>query len=99
MNNPMERATAMARFLRAAERIRSAAGLRVQGGEVAEGHGRADGGPWPRVAAAHHQGAGVAGRVQPFDDAAVVAEHPGVLVRAQPALGAEVARDDLEGVE
>lgn len=71
----------------------------VVGGDVAEGHRGADGGAGPGVAVAHDGGAGVAGRVQAGDDGAVVAQHPGVRVGDQAALGAEVAGDDAERVE
>ncbi len=68
-------------------------------GDVAERHGRADRGARARVAVAHHRRARVARRVQPRDRGAVLAEHPGAGVGAQPALGAQVAGHDPGRVE
>src|SRR5215203_342533 len=74
-------------------------GGEVQGGDVAEGHRGADGGPGAGVAVPHHGGAGVPGRVQADDRGAVRAQDPGPFVGAQPALGAQIAGDQLGGVE
>jgi hypothetical protein len=65
------------------------------GHDTATAQGRAG----ARVATAHHRGAGVAGRVQPGDRRAVVAQHPGPLVGAQPTLRPQVAGHQRERQE
>ena len=55
----------------------------VPGRDVAERHGRADGGPGPGIAAAHDRRRGVAHRVEALDHGVVGAQHAGVLVGAQ----------------
>jgi len=83
-------------------RIRfSATGFRqlvfdVLGGDVAEGHGGADGRARARVAATHDRGGGVANRIQTFHCGVVGAQHPRELVRAQSAGRAEITQNDLE---
>src|ERR1700730_13244283 len=71
----------------------------VECGDVAEGHRGADGRARAGVAVAHHGYARVAGRVEAGDRGTVLAQHAGSLVGAQPALGAEVAGNDLDRVE
>src|SRR5260370_41358432 len=80
------------------ERTSAGAG-QVECRDVAEGHRGPDRRARAGVAVAHDGRARVAGRVEAGDRGAVLAQHPGPLVGAQPALGAEVAGHDLDGVE
>src|SRR5271156_2454409 len=70
----------------------------VQGGQIAEGHGGADGSARPGVGMPHHRRAHIARRVQTVDHTAVVTQRATVHVGANAALGAQVARNHLGGV-
>src|SRR5580704_4819782 len=71
----------------------------VTAGDVAEGYAGSDAAAAAAVDRAEHRGGGVARRVEPVDDRRPVAEHPRVLVNAQPAVGAEGAGPLLDGTE
>src|SRR5699024_10252283 len=74
-------------------------GQDVLDGEVAEHHGRADGGARAGVGVPHDRRGGVAGGVEPLDHGAVLAEYAAPDVGVDAALGAEVSGDHLDRVE
>ena len=73
--------------------------LDVFDGQVAEHQRGSDGRTGAGVGVAHHGGRHVAGGIETRDHRAVRPQHPSPLVGEQSALGAEVARHDLHGVE
>lgn len=82
--------------------MRSCASLGLRGVfccEHSEGQCRGDGTAGAGVGFAHDGGGAVACGVEAFDDAAVFAQDAGVVICDHAAFGAEVARQDFDGVE
>src|SRR5690606_9266676 len=71
----------------------------VVDGEVTEGDSGSDGGAGAGVGVAHDRGRHIAGRVEPVDRGAVLAEYAGRGIGDQTTLGAEIAGHHLGRVE